>query len=281
MAVIDPGYLFLNLPWIKNYGFWLALISLGCLAAERIRPWRDGQALRRPEFGQDLFWILFNGYLSAPFLTWLFMKVHTLAGCVFCLFYEDFPKSFSLITGYPFWLQLILLILLADFLEWCIHNALHRIGWFWKLHRVHHSILIMDWIGNFRFHWTETIIYNTLKYLPLAVLGIRWEAVLIVAVFSTLIGHLNHSNLNISWGPLRYVFNSPRMHIWHHEKTVRGKAGVNFAVVFSIWDWIFGTAYMPRDTRLPEALGYAGQEKVSDSLFMRFFLPFMDSKKTA
>lgn len=30
---------------------------------------------------------------------------------------------------------------------------------------------------------------------------------------STLVGHLNHSNVPISWGPLRYVINSPKMHV--------------------------------------------------------------------
>jgi sterol desaturase/sphingolipid hydroxylase (fatty acid hydroxylase superfamily) len=281
MALIDPASLFLNLPWVKNYGFWLAVLSLGCLLAERLAPWRLGQALGRPEFGQDLFWLIFNGYLSAPLLAGLLVNVNTLIGRIFSLFYEKFPESLRLISDDPLWLQILLMLVLADFLEWLIHNALHRLGPLWKIHRVHHSIRTMDWIGNFRFHWGETILYNTLKYLPLALLGARWEAVLVVAVISTAIGHLNHANLNISWGPFRYIFNSPRMHIWHHEKKLRGRAGVNFAVVFSLWDWIFGTAYMPRDAARPEELGYTGQEKVSDALMMRFFLPFLDTKRPA
>ena len=105
-------------------------------------------------------------------------------------------------------------------------------------------------------------------------LGGRWEAALAAAIVSTAIGHLNHSNLNISWGPLRYLLNSPRMHIWHHEKEHRGKAGVNFAVVFSLWDWIFRTAYMPREALQPGAIGYKGQERVPEDLLSRFFMPF-------
>jgi sterol desaturase/sphingolipid hydroxylase (fatty acid hydroxylase superfamily) len=67
------------------------------------------------------------------------------------------------------------------------------------------------------------------------------------------------------------------MHIWHHEKHIRGKAGVNFGVVFSFWDWLFGTAYMPRTGNLaPDEIGYRGMEKVSGSLIKRFFVPFRD-----
>jgi len=263
------------------YGFWLAILSLGCLIAERVRPWRRKQGFPRPEFTQDLFWLGFNGYLSAPLFTWLFMHIGGIVGCIYCLFYEAFPASFRIISDYPLWAQTVLMLVIADFSEWLIHNALHRLGWLWKIHRVHHSIVIMDWIGNFRFHWAETLIYNNLKYLPLALLGAEWEAVLIVAIISTGIGHLNHANLNISWGPMRYLLNSPRMHIWHHEKKVRGRAGVNFGVVFSLWDWIFGTAYMPRTESQPAVIGFMGQERVSKSLFMRFFLPFLDLRTPA
>jgi sterol desaturase/sphingolipid hydroxylase (fatty acid hydroxylase superfamily) len=135
----------------------------------------------------------------------------------------------------------------------------------------------MDWIGNFRFHWTEIILYHTIKYLPLLVLGAEARAVLIAAAIATAIGHLNHSNLAITWGPLRYVLNSPRMHIWHHDIQVRDNAGVNFAVVFSLWDWVFRTAYMP-EKGMPGEIGFKGEKKIPANLLWRFFLPFAEKK---
>ena len=146
-------------------------------------------------------------------------------------------------SSFPFVIKVILSLLILDFTERCVHNLLHRVNWLWKFHRIHHSIHIMDWIGNFRFHWMELIVYNAFKFLPVAIInGGDWKVLLVVGIISTTIGNLNHANLYISWGPLRYVFNSPRMHIWHHDKHPGKTAGYNFAVVFSLWDWVFQTA---------------------------------------
>lgn len=38
----------------RGYFFWLLVISVGCLIAEWIRPWRRGQKLIRKEFFHDL-----------------------------------------------------------------------------------------------------------------------------------------------------------------------------------------------------------------------------------
>ena len=85
----------------------------------------------------------------------------------------------------------------------------------------------------------------------------------------------NHSNINVSWGVGRFVLNSPAMLIWHHERKIRGKAGVNFGVVFSLWDWLFGTAYMPVGIQ-PDTLGFPGDQRLSGKLVSRFFVPFRD-----
>jgi sterol desaturase/sphingolipid hydroxylase (fatty acid hydroxylase superfamily) len=267
----------MELP-LGEYWFWLALVSLGCLAAERIAPWRKGQGIFRPQFSQDLFWLVFNGYIFAAICSSAQSFVRASLNTAFGAVAGRPATAFRLLSQAPLWGQVLVYLVLSDFVEWCVHNLLHRIGWLWKIHRVHHSITTMDWIGNFRFHWGETVLYNVVKYLPLALLGARWEAILATAVISTAIGHLNHSNLNISWGPLRYVLNSPRMHIWHHEKKLRGRAGVNFAVVLSLWDWLLRTAYMPRQALQPEAIGFGGQEKVPEGLLARFLVPFLDRR---
>jgi sterol desaturase/sphingolipid hydroxylase (fatty acid hydroxylase superfamily) len=55
-------------------------------------------------------------------------------------------------------------------------------------------------------------------------------------------------------GPLKYLFNSPQMHIWHHSiELPQGARGVNYGLSLSIWDYLFGTAWVPnngRDIRL-------------------------------
>ena len=263
---------------ITSYTFWLVVVSTFCVVAERIFPWRRTQPLLRPELSQDLFWLVFNGYLATFVLGGVLRHVEWSLGTTFSSLARRAPSSFQLLGDMPLAAQVGIVLVVSDFVEWFIHNALHRWGPLWSLHRVHHSITTMDWIGNFRFHWGEILLYKSIKYIPLAILGARWETILIAAVIATLIGNLNHSNLNISWGPLRYVLNSPRMHIWHHDKNPDRPAGVNFGVVFSVWDWIFGTAYMPRDARQPTALGFRNMSKVPSSLLYRFFAPMISKK---
>src|SRR5712692_1982808 len=55
-------------------------------------------------------------------------------------------------------------------------------------------------------------------------------------------------------GPLKYLVNSPEMHVWHHVHPDAGPPDRNFGITLSLWDWIFGTAYLPEGA-LPNGLG--------------------------
>ena len=261
-----------------KYWFWLILIALSVTLSERIFPWRKEQKLLRPQLLQDIFWIAFNGYLFGRFFGFSIDHIYRFLSSGFERITGTSPYI-NLLGDSPFIIKVALSLLVMDFIEWMVHNLLHRVNWLWSFHRVHHSIHIMDWIGNFRFHWMELVIYNTFKFLPIAIInGGNWKVLLTAGIISTIIGNLNHSNLDISWGPLRYIFNSPRMHIWHHDKKPKKIAGYNFAVVFSFWDWLFQTAYMPPG-QTPEQIGFWKDEQVSENLLMRFFMPFVSKKK--
>ena len=265
----------LHVLWdTRSYFFWLLLVSLGCLVAERIRPWRAGQKLLRPQFAQDLFWLFFNGqYFGVLFAYATTYLAQWLAPVLL------HAKSLNLLATQPVFVQVVAFFLLKDFLDWCVHNLMHRVPALWEFHKVHHSIVVMDWIGNFRVHWMETVVYQGLTYFPLVILGINPAVLLGVAVVNTLIGHLNHSNLDLTWGPLRYIFNSPRMHIWHHARELPAgqPTGVNFGISLSVWDWLFGTVHWPdpvaSPAQQPPTLGFRGIEHFPKSLAQRFFHP--------
>ncbi len=266
----------------RGYFFWLLAVSLFVWLLERLFPWRKEQKALRKEIGQDLFFLIFNGHyagiLVASLGSWVMQQISGL----FQSIHIPPPESIHLMSEYPVWMQFIVFFLLKDFLEWCIHNLLHRIPWLWEFHKLHHSIRELDWIGNMRFHWMEIVVYKSLSYFPLVVLGVRGDVILWIAIISTLVGHLNHSNLNISWGPFRYIINSPRMHVWHHDIILRGDHGKNFGVVFSLWDWIFGTAYMPmapEAPKNPEKLGFDDIDEFPDNLFLRLVYPFIKVRK--
>ena len=177
-------------------------------------------------------------------------------------------------SDWPVWAQIVVALLVIDLVQWCVHNLLHRVPWLWEFHKCHHSVADgeMDWIVSFRFQWTEVVVYKLVQYLPLAWFGFGIEAVMVHAIFGTFIGHLNHANLNWDWGPLRYVLNSPRMHIWHHDYDGDARTTVNYGIIFSLWDWMFGTAKLPAEP--PRLLGFEGVEAYPRGFFGHLAEPF-------
>jgi len=256
-----------------QYYFWLVGVSVLVFALERVFTWRKDQRVFRPGFAQDLFWLLFNGHFLGLALATVTGRV---VGGLNAMLHRaglPAPESLAVMQGTPLWLQAVVFFVLKDFIEWNIHRLLHRTPWLWEFHKLHHSIEQLDWIGNFRFHWGEVVVYKTLSYLPLVVLGVDWRVMLGIAVFGTLMQDLNHANIRADWGPLRYLFNSPMMHVWHHDVEVHGKGGQNFGIVLSVWDWLFGTVYWPKDAERPERLGFAGMDRYPRRLVPRFAYP--------
>jgi sterol desaturase/sphingolipid hydroxylase (fatty acid hydroxylase superfamily) len=253
-----------------SYLHWLVAISVVFVLLERLFPWRKSQPLLRAGWVRDLGFLALNGHFFS-FLT--AGAVGAVAVAATRLLHAlGLQLEASPIRSWPFALQFPVLLLLADFLQWSIHNLLHRVPWLWTFHKVHHSIATMDWIGNWRFHWMEILVYKSLQWLPLAWLDASPQAVFAVAVVTTVWGDLNHANLDIGLGPVGYVLNSPRMHLWHHDQSSEGGTAKNFGIVFSLWDFIFGTAYWPKE-RSPERLGYPGMEEMPPSFPGQVFWP--------
>lgn len=264
----------LQIVWdTRGYFFWLLVVSLFCWVLERIAPWRPQQKAFRKQIGQDFFWLVFNGHYAGLLLASL--SNWALQSASEWYWGHRLPSlpSVALFSDSPLWIQFVVFLVVKDFLEWCVHNLLHRVSWLWEFHKLHHSIEELDWIGNMRFHWMEIVVYRGVTYFPLFLLGVNSQVILWIAVFGTLIGHLNHSNLNLNWGPLRYVLNSPRMHVWHHDLILHQKSGQNFGIIFSLWDFLLGTAYFPPQGQ-PARLGFAGMEQFPKGLLPRLIYPF-------
>ena len=252
---------------MMTYAGWLIAVSLPFLLWERWQPRNPRQFTLRPYFWIDLTYLVINGQLIGLLVgqaTASVSRVPAVAHAIDAL-------HLRLLASQPTWMQFLMLVVTLDFIQWCIHNSLHRVPWLWELHKVHHSIEQLDWIGNWRFHWIEGILYKSLLYVPMALLGADIGAMGGYAVLSTFMGHFNHANLRVSIGPLRYLFNSPGMHVWHHTHPDSGPIDRNFGIIFSVWDWLFGTAYMP--SRTPRRLGFAGMERFPRALWRQLLVP--------
>jgi sterol desaturase/sphingolipid hydroxylase (fatty acid hydroxylase superfamily) len=132
----------------------------------------------------------------------------------------------------------------------------------------------MGYAAHLRYHFVETLVYRTIEYVPLAMIGFGLQPFIIVHLFTLAIGHLNHANIYLPLGPLKYIFNSPQMHIWHHAKDLpKGSYGKNYGISLSIWDYLFGSVWMPHDGRdIP--LGFPEVDNYPDDFLGQVKKPF-------
>jgi sterol desaturase/sphingolipid hydroxylase (fatty acid hydroxylase superfamily) len=172
-------------------------------------------------------------------------------------------------SQYALWLQLLIFFIATDFVQWFTHVLLHRFNFLWRFHKVHHSVEQMGFAAHLRFHWMENVFYTPMKYIMVMLIGgFTPEMAYIVFYFAIAIGHLNHANIALDYGPLKYILNNPKMHIWHHVKEMPKdrQYGINFGITLSIWDYIFRTNYIPSSGRdIP--LGFKNIEKYPKKFF--------------
>jgi sterol desaturase/sphingolipid hydroxylase (fatty acid hydroxylase superfamily) len=57
-------------------------------------------------------------------------------------------------------------------------------------------------------------------------------------------GIFQHANVQLRLGPLNWFFSMAELHRWHHSRTVE-EANHNYGQTISVWDWVFGTRYLP------------------------------------
>ena len=146
-------------------------------------------------------------------------------------------------------------------------------------HQIHHSVKEMGFAAHMRFHWMENVLYKPLKTFGVMILGgFEPEQAYIVHFMAIAIGHLNHSNIKLTWGPLKYFFNNPVMHLYHHAYSLpeNHRYGVNFGISLSLWDYLFKTDFIPEDSGLVP-LGFEGDEKIPQSFWKQLFYGFKKS----
>lgn len=250
-----------EVPWFQNYFYGLILISLVIWGLEIAFPWRKDQKVFRKDFFLDLGHMFFNFFLFSAAISGFYALLENGFGQ-----FGVHMKSMALFSldQLPQVAQLLLFFIVLDFVQWLTHVALHRFEWLWRFHQVHHSVKEMGFAAHFRYHWMENILYKPLKTLAVMLLGgFEPEQAYIIHFVAITIGHLNHSNLGLTYGPFKYLLNNPVMHLYHHAKALpeTHKYGVNFGISLSVWDYLFRSSFVPRKEAHLE-LGYEGDEQM-------------------
>ena len=263
-----------EVPWTRNYFWSLIVISLIVWTVELVFPWRKQQSAFRKDFFLDGFYMFFNFFVFSMFISGIYKIITKLAIEEF----QIYPNAIALVnlSNFSSGIQLLLFFVVLDFVQWLTHILLHRYPFLWKFHKVHHSVKEMGFAAHLRYHWMENILYKPFKVIALMLLGgFEPEQAFIIHFIAISIGHLNHANVKLDYGPFKYVFNNPVMHLYHHAKAIpeNFKTGVNFAISLSLWDYIFKTNYVPTpDKNL--ILGYHDDQRMPSGFFGQLFYGF-------
>lgn len=160
----------------------------------------------------------------------------------------------------PFAVSFLAIALALDFGNFLSHLLMHKIDFLWQFHKVHHSALYLAPSTQFRSHPVEPLLKDLCMgitaglVIGLLVAGgalehssISYQNLWLAYLIYYLTFHFRHSHLWISFGPyLSYIFSSPAMHQIHHSVEDRHR-GKNLGIVFSFWDWMFGSLYIPKN----------------------------------
>jgi len=263
-------------PSWGNYFYWLIGLSGAVYALELLFPWRRDQPRIRRDFWLDAFYMFFNFFLFSlvGFAAASEVAVEAFRDALAAVGIDNLVAVE--VASWPAAAQVAVLLVVKDFVHWNVHRLLHRVPWMWEFHKVHHSVVQMGFAAHLRYHWMENVTYKSLQYVPLAMIGFGIDDFLWANLFATAIGHLNHANFALPLGPLRYVLNNSRMHIWHHawELPPDRRYGMNFGLTFSCWDYLFGTACIPADGR-DVKLGFPGLERYPRTFLRQTFHNFL------
>ncbi|HEU4717117.1 MAG TPA: sterol desaturase family protein [Bacteroidia bacterium] len=155
--------------------------------------------------------------------------------------------------------QFLIFFIVMDFCQFFAHYLLHRVEFFWKFHKIHHAQETLGFASTRHFHFGEYLVLRPLGWIPFGVFGFSDEKYLYFYAIYMWIAYslvfFSHCNVKINFGILNRIFITPNTHYWHHAKNIPRRYGVNYASVLTIWDFLFGSFYLPDDPKTQPILG--------------------------
>jgi sterol desaturase/sphingolipid hydroxylase (fatty acid hydroxylase superfamily) len=203
---------------------------------ERKYPYTKGMPIFRDGFWVDLIWY--------TFIQSYFLKIVIFNYIIIPADNRWHLSRLHVVTHWPVALQVLFFLVVHDLYIYWFHRAQHRSKWLWRTHEAHHSNKEVDWLAGTRSHSLEILINQTVEFAPIVLLGANPIVVPIKALLDAVWGMYIHANIDIRSGKLQYVINGPEMHQWHHSNN-RAVFFANYSTKFALWDWLFGTAYLP------------------------------------
>jgi len=209
------------------------------------------------------------------------------------------PQRTTPFTTEELLLATLILVMTSDFCLYWMHRLHHEFSVLWPFHSVHHSAEIMTPVTAYRIH----PLYSAVLMLLRHVLGGFMQGIVLFFIIGDVTlemvanvnlvyflhnlagANLRHSHVWLSYGPVfERIFSSPAQHQIHHSLAPR-HYNKNYGEIFSIWDWMFGTLYVPGKKEEIE-FGLAGEagariEQPHPTLAAAIMVPFRESGDAA
>ena len=259
-------------------GIVIALCALGLVLGTLQRLWPGVAGMRRSwrELKTDLVYWLF-----APLVTKPLARVAAVIGLMPMLWllgrpfdHDQLLHGFGPARELPGFVQIAIVAVMGDFIGYWMHRAFHC-GWLWRCHAVHHAARELTWMSAARVHPLNDALTRMVQAIPFVAAGFSPLVIYAYLPFLTFYAILLHANLRWDFGPLRYVFASPTFHRWHHSDDAHARDR-NFAGLLPLWDWLFGTLYLPHGER-PHSFGVQGAA-VPPAILAQLVYPFQRNR---
>jgi sterol desaturase/sphingolipid hydroxylase (fatty acid hydroxylase superfamily) len=185
----------------------------------------------------------------------------TLKGTTFVVSFLAVHTGSSIASsGAPWWPhhwpllpQVALALVVAEFALYWHHRIAHEWRPLWHFHAVHHSVTKLWWVNTGRFHFGDSLVSVAMTQPVLYLSGAPDSVLLWVGYVTMFIGVLTHCNIEMRFGPLNWVFNTPGLHRWHHSRNL-DEGNKNYGENLMLWDHLFGT-YFDAARRPPADIG--------------------------
>ena len=224
----------------------------------------------RPTLKADLFYFILNAFLLGAILGGALLSFAAVSGATGAVLVRLFGVAPTPVMPE---LAARIVITLALFLAyefgyWVDHWLSHRVAFLWDFHKVHHSAEELTPLTVWRVHPIESLKFANILALSTGVtsgighygLGADAHEYAVSGTNVILVGfiyaylHLQHTHLWIPFGGLLgRLLQSPAHHQIHHSSHPRHH-NRNFGSCLAVWDWAFGTLYVPG--REPEKLHF-------------------------
>lgn len=206
------------------------------LMLERLWPAARSQSRYSGGMLVDFLWFCFSPLLLVLFVVPVDEALRWL--------YREFLGLGSVLSlaGLPLIAQIVIVVLLSDFVQWLAHVVRHKSSFVWEFHKIHHAQVELNYFSAARLHPIDVLATSLVRFLPFTLLdaNIAVPAFVVWRVFAQIYAMYTHSNIRTNLGPLKYILVTPQSHRIHHSDRPEHR-DKNFANMFSIWDFIFGT----------------------------------------